>query len=122
MGPGCLFEGAHGIHCTKTARFLRTSNKDYFVRDSNLLCAYLLFSSTPSFFLLDPYRMTRKYLFFEFNNFFSDQWLVLYRIFCLQVTCTIKGRKTMNYKNSTCNIHRNFFSPLKLIYYQYLIA
>ena len=85
--------GTHGIHCTKTARFLRTSNKDYFVRDRKLLWAYLLFSSTSSFFLLDSYRMTRKYLFFEFNNFFSDQWPVFYGIFRLHVTCTIKTQQ-----------------------------
>ena len=55
--------------------------------------------------------MTRKYLFFEFNNFFSDQWLVLYRIFRLHVTCTIKDRKTMNYKFYMQYTSQLFFSP-----------
>ena len=110
-GPCCLFEGAHGIHCTKTARFLRTSDKDYFVRDRNLLWAYLLFSSTSSFFLLDSYRMTRKYLFFEFNNFFSDQWLVFYGIFRLHVTCTIKTQQNYELQILHAIYIATFFLP-----------
>ena len=38
----CLFEGAHGIHFTKKARFLNTSKKDYFVRDRSrfVVCSH----------------------------------------------------------------------------------
>ena len=103
--------GTHGIHCTKTARFLRTSNKDYFVRDRKLLWAYLLFSSTSSFFLLDSYRMTRKYFFFEFNNFFSDQWPVFYGIFRLHVTCTIKTQQNYELQILHAIYMATFFLP-----------
>lgn len=93
----CLFEGAHGIHFTKKARFLSTSKRFILfaiVRDRYLLFARILLPLViVNVFLLESYRMTRKYFVFVFSNFSSEQWLVFYGIFRLHVTCTIKTQE-----------------------------
>ena len=64
---------AHGIHFTKKARFLSTSNKDYFVRDRYLLFARILLPLViVNVLLSESYRMTRKYFVFVFSNFSSE--------------------------------------------------